>query len=427
MLIGNKLHKLDQQGTVARITTDDIPEGEYNKYCLEYPDGKQIGDVVVRLSNEEVPCHALLNGQLIHASEYRSFYNWVIANREKSATDINYEYFAKTEADYEQFLSQSVFEQTGEHYCPYFTVGEVVLTVYEVVDEHGRIGYVDMEGEADTEIESDTLVFDDTNLSNAIGVGGGWFYNGNSVEGSDKYVRIPTYPCYTNGNTKSYYFIIISSRVENDTTSIRSVSVGHTETLSAEENAYVKNSGTLQNLVLDFGVPKGKGATVSIGNVSSDRHPNVENVGTPEDAVLDFVLAKGDTGPAGGVLTLDHIKKDFPTTPVNGDVFFNTSDNKLYQYNNGWSYYRDAEEGLIYIMKDIVYHFDGKELIEFSHVIEGDGKTILKDDNGDLACVGTITKNGVLKYDWIGTLHEWENGRIEGTIPDNWVCFVIDD
>lgn len=57
-----------------------------------------------------------------------------------------------------------------------------------------------------------------------------------------------------------------------------------------------------------------------------------------------------------------------------------------------------------------------------------DDQTIIKTAENTLQTIGTIEKNKNLpKYDWIGTQDEWNAGRENGTIPDEWVCYILDD
>ena len=53
-------------------------------------------------------------------------------------------------------------------------------------------------------------------------------------------------------------------------------------------------------------------------------------------------------------------------------------------------------------------------------------------DTVNIQVSGTLNNNAAninlpVKYDWIGTKQEWEAGRNNNTIPDNWVCFITDD
>lgn len=57
-----------------------------------------------------------------------------------------------------------------------------------------------------------------------------------------------------------------------------------------------------------------------------------------------------------------------------------------------------------------------------------DETTINLNSNDELQAIGVIEKNtGAVKYDWVGTLAQWTAGRSGGTIPDSWICYIIDD
>lgn len=57
-----------------------------------------------------------------------------------------------------------------------------------------------------------------------------------------------------------------------------------------------------------------------------------------------------------------------------------------------------------------------------------DGTTINTNTDDKLQAIGVIEKNtGAVKYDWVGTLAQWTTGRTDGTIPDTWICYIIDD
>jgi len=110
------------------------------------------------------------------------------------------------------------------------------------------------------------------------------------------------------------------------------VTVGSTTTLEAGSPAYVTNTGTLQNAILNFGIPQGPvgpqgipgpqgtpgatgpqgpagedgaAATITIGTVTAlapGTTPTVNNVGTSTAAILNFGIpsgAQGATGPQG--------------------------------------------------------------------------------------------------------------------------------
>ena len=56
-----------------------------------------------------------------------------------------------------------------------------------------------------------------------------------------------------------------------------------------------------------------------------------------------------------------------------------------------------------------------------------DDLTIEKNSSDIITTIGTKAKSGEIIHDWIGTLAEYNEGVENGTIPDNWVCWVTDD
>lgn len=96
--------------------------------------------------------------------------------------------------------------------------------------------------------------------------------------------------------------------------------IGAVETLEPTQSAYVINTGTSLNAVLDFGIPKGdkgdkgdkgntgatgeagQAATVAVGTVAT-LQPNqsayVNNSGTSSSAVFNFGIPKGEKGDTG--------------------------------------------------------------------------------------------------------------------------------
>ena len=56
-----------------------------------------------------------------------------------------------------------------------------------------------------------------------------------------------------------------------------------------------------------------------------------------------------------------------------------------------------------------------------------DNVTIVQDENNVISTVGIATKADTVMYHWEGTLAEWEAGREDGSIPDEWYCFITDD
>ena len=358
MLIGNKLYKQRTNGEITQLTTDDIPEGDYNKYCLQYADGKIIGDIVLRFSPEEISCHKRLNGQTIYEYEAKSFYTWCNENKTLATSDTNYDFFNKTETEYTTFLNDNTWQETGENYCPYFVISTASITVYTV--QKGELtGYTPLEGVEDEEVASG-YIYDTETLTNTIDECTDWYYTGTSTSSTINCVKLPTIPSYFNGDTKVFPFIIVNSRVDDDTTSIRSVTIGSTETLSYDQDAYVTNVGTMQNLVLNFGVPSGVAATIQVNNVSEGDVASVVNVGDAHDSLLDFVIPRGPQGIAGGVVDLTDIVDQLPDTGSLNEKIYNTADNTVYIYNgSAWEEYQEANAGLIYTCNNLVYYFNG--------------------------------------------------------------------
>lgn len=427
MLIGNKLYKQRTSGEITQLTTDDIPEGEYNKYCLQYADGKIIGDIVLRFSPEEISCHKRLNGQTIYEYEAKSFYTWCNENKTLATSDTNYDFFNKTETEYTTFLNDNTWQETGENYCPYFVISTASITVYTV--QKGELtGYTPLAGVEAEEVASG-YIYDTVTLTSTIDECAGWYYTGASTSSTINCVKLPTIPSYFNGDTKVFPFIIVNSRVDDDTTSIRSVTVGSTETLSYDQDAYVTNVGTMQNLVLNFGVPSGVAATIQVNNVSEGDVASVVNVGDAHDALLDFVIPRGPQGIAGGVVDLTDIVDQLPDTGSLNEKIYNTADNTVYIYNgSAWEEYQEANAGLIYTCNSLVYYFNGSTLNETYAQSQPDNLTISNNSTDALQAIGLISASdaSALKV-WVGTLASWEQGRADGTIPDNFICFITDD
>ena len=217
--------------------------------------------------------------------------------------------------------------------------------------------------------------------------------------------------------------------MDDNTTAIRSVEVGETITLGVDESAYVRNVGTLQNLILDFGIPSGRTGTLKVGEVTEGDYPQVTNVGSETDGIFDFVIPRGPQGIAGGVVVLYSIVDALPDSATNPDYkYYLTTENAVYNYvNSEWILTSKADSGLIYLNNSNIYYYDGKNLVETHGTAQVDDLTVRMSDKGTIESVGNKSVQGVYLYDWIGTLEEWEEGRSNGTILDNYVCFVTDD
>ena len=58
--------------------------------------------------------------------------------------------------------------------------------------------------------------------------------------------------------------------------------------------------------------------------------------------------------------------------------------------------------------------------------INVDGETI-SNENAVLSSIGTKTKSNTIKIDWEGTEAEYEAGLADGTISNDWYCYITDD
>lgn len=102
-----------------------------------------------------------------------------------------------------------------------------------------------------------------------------------------------------------------------------SIAIGNVTSVDNSQPAKVTNSGTAQNAILDFEIPKGdKGdtgatgergeqglaASIAIGSVTtvdSSKLAKVTNSGTPQNAILDFEIPKGENGKSGNYEWID--------------------------------------------------------------------------------------------------------------------------
>ena len=116
------------------------------------------------------------------------------------------------------------------------------------------------------------------------------------------------------------------------------VTVGTTTTGDAGTNASVTNTGTAQNAVLNFTIPRGEtgatgpqgpagtageAATVTVGTTTTGdagTNASVTNTGTAQNAVLNFTIPRGETGatgPQGTTATNEYgYKYDTTTNPI---------------------------------------------------------------------------------------------------------------
>ena len=124
-----------------------------------------------------------------------------------------------------------------------------------------------------------------------------------SITGPVSVGNVDTYTINYNDNTTSTFTVTNGIDGANPT-----ITVGTTTTGNPGTNASVVNTGTTQDVVLDFTIPRGdKGdtgtaATISVGTVTTGLPTDpasVTNVGTSGAAIFDFTIPKGDTGDTG--------------------------------------------------------------------------------------------------------------------------------
>ena len=401
-------------------------------------------------------------------------------------------------------MQSNISEKYPQGFCPFFVINTTnTMDVYEVKHDN-QVGYVTTQGTSGTPVPEGEPIFTSTDLDETLVISDGttFTYSGESQQITAPYVKLPTYPTEDIAGDKAYYYITLSGYIgQDDPKLIRTVSVGTTTTLPPDSDAYVVNSGTVNNLVLDFGIPEGQdGAqgpqgekgdkgdpafTVAIGTVTTlqpGEQATVTNTGTTQDqvwdisipqgiqgiqgeqgtqgetgpaatvevgdtettgpggdalvtnlgdehhAILHFQIPRGAQGPAGGVVSIIAVTDTPPATALNGQKYYNTTDQKIYTWTDGaWSDPQTPDDGLFYIEGDSIYHWNGEDFISAGNAVYADTTTIIRNEDKSITAIGVKTKSNDIKYDWIGTLEEWEAGRADGTIPDDWCCYILDD
>lgn len=91
-----------------------------------------------------------------------------------------------------------------------------------------------------------------------------------------------------------------------------------------------------------------------------------------------------------------------------------------------------ASESTIDKYNEYIYVNDAWELIgggstSGSSAAKADNITTTSNADESITVIGVKTKSDVIKYDWVGTMSEWEAGRANDTIPDDWFCYITDD
>lgn len=78
------------------------------------------------------------------------------------------------------------------------------------------------------------------------------------------------------------------------------INVGKTHTINSNEDAIVKNTGTIENAILEFFIPKGNSDKISVGKTQTiEGSANVVDNYDGYVHTLDFYIPKGEMGPTG--------------------------------------------------------------------------------------------------------------------------------
>lgn len=68
-----------------------------------------------------------------------------------------------------------------------------------------------------------------------------------------------------------------------------------------------------------------------------------------------------------------------------------------------------------------------KDELKNASVSVGDSETIVNNESSGLDAIGVKSKSGKILYDWIGTREEYESGIVDGSISEDWVCWITDE
>ena len=111
------------------------------------------------------------------------------------------------------------------------------------------------------------------------------------------------------------------------------------------------------------------------------------------------------------------------------DKIYNKADNIIYLYTmNGWEEFATADAGLIYTCNNLVYYFnESTDSLEKTYSNPQIDNLTINENAGKLQTVGQRNIQGEVTYNWVGTRSEWEEGRNNNTIPDSYLCYIVDD
>ena len=163
MLINNKLKKLQADGSHVDYTTDDLPEGEVNKYSKG-----GIQNIVALTPYEplnNVTAYAVADGDKAYAVTTGSYNAYVVADGDmvyEVSSGIYNAYKVRKPAVYKNYYKATA-----------------TYTSYEVEDENSNVYFTAVAGELDEEV-SDQDLYSEKELINLVTVSDTYTYNGNS-------------------------------------------------------------------------------------------------------------------------------------------------------------------------------------------------------------------------------------------------------
>ena len=155
---------------------------------------------------------------------------------------------------------------------------------------------------------------------------------------------------------------------------------------------------------------------------TSDTHP--QNI-----TIYEFKIYEEDE-LIGHYIPVTRNEDDIPGMyeVVSGDFYTNEYNPEEFDFIPGQVAGYGNIEGTVYKVQDdgSYYMWYDHHWEKFTQELGPDGITLVT-ENEQLTVIGMRTKSGDIMYDWIGTLEEWEEGRANGTIPDDWICWVKND
>lgn len=117
------------------------------------------------------------------------------------------------------------------------------------------------------------------------------------------------------------------------------------------------------------------------------------------------------------IAPLGEIVAALPETGDNKKIYFvlnSASESEIDKYNE-------------YIYVNNAWELIGGGSSAGSGSAKPDNITTISNVDESITAIGVKTKSDTIKYDWVGTMAEWEAGRKAATIPDDWFCYIIDD